>query len=82
MAQGFSYTVENQDSLDGGVAYLEVGEGGWAPFPFGEFWIFDTERGLFMVTAEGVIDGGLLAEAKAYVPQVLETIEFIDLDAS
>ena len=80
VAQGFDYSVENQESLDQEVAWLQVGEGGWAPFPFGEFWLLDTERGLFMVTAEAVGPGPLLDEAIVTVAQLLETIEFADLD--
>jgi hypothetical protein len=79
VAQGFEYTVENEDDLDPEVAYLEVGEGGWAPFPFGQFWLIETERGLFMVTAEAINPRGMYDVAIADVQGVLETIEFIDL---
>lgn len=81
VAQGFEYTVENEDELDRDIAYLEVGEGGWNPFPFGQFWLIETERGLFMVTAEGVTQTELLEEAIVAAQRTLETIEFIDLVA-
>ena len=79
VAQGFEYTVEDEDELDPETAFLEVGEGGWAPFPFGQFWLIDTERGLFMVTAEGINPRGMLDEAIVTAQRVLETIELIDL---
>jgi len=81
VASGFEYTVENQDSLDPDVAWLQVGDGGWGPYSFGEFWLLDTERGLFMVTAEAVEPGPLLDEAIVTAGRLLETIEFADLDA-
>ncbi len=80
VARGFEYTVEDQDSLDRDVAWLQVGDGGWGPYPFGEFWLIDTERGLFMVTAEAIEKGPLLDDAIVTAARLLETIEFADLD--
>ncbi len=80
-AQGFSYTVENQDALDRDIAVLRLDGGGWDPFPFVEFWLLDTDRGLFMVTAEAVRVGPLLDEAMVTAQRLLETIEFVDLAA-
>ncbi len=79
VARGFEYTIEDQESLDHDVAWLQIGDGGWGPYPFGEFWLIDTERGLFMVTAEAVDPGPLLDEAIVTAGRVLETIELADL---
>lgn len=79
VARGFEYTVEDQELLDPDVAWLKIGDGGWSPYVFGEFWLLETERGLFMVTAEAIEEGPLLDEAVVTVARLLETIEFADL---
>lgn len=80
IAQGFEYTIENQELLDPELDWLKVGDGGWGPYPFGELWLIDTERGLFVVSAEAVDPGPLLDEAIVTVARLLETVEFADLD--
>lgn len=82
LAHGFEYSVENYESLNFDVAFLKVGNGGWDSLATGQFWLLDTERGLFMVTAEAVTTGALLDEAIVTAQRVLETIEFADLGAA
>ena len=80
VARHFAYTGTGIEASDPDVAWLKVGDGGWAPYPYGELWLLDTERGLFMVTAEAFEPGPLLDEAIVTAVRLLETIEFADLD--
>lgn len=81
VAQGLEYTI-NDDAPDSDIANLQVGETIWLPANgSGQLWLIDTERGLFMVTAEGLSGTSQerLDEAIVVSQRVLGTIEFIDL---
>ena len=84
-AQGFEYSgvqypasreeaIELDNFLFAGPDWI------WIPYPMGQLWIVDTERGPLVVTAEGFEGGPLLDEAIVTMNLVLETIEFADLD--
>ena len=79
LAHGFEYAVDDlsRDPLE---YHLRIGsDPGWAPWPMGQLWLIDTERGLLLATAEGFERGPLLEEAVETLDRVLETIDLVDL---
>ena len=78
-ARTFDFT-HNRDRVNPATAHLRIGEGGWDPWQFGRIWLLDTERGVFMVTAETQdLGSDVFPETIDTAETLLATIELIDL---
>ena len=72
----FEVDVERTDAS----SWLQTGEAGWGPLQYGRFWMLDTDRGLFLVTAEAdSLDVDFFDETLATAETILATIELVDL---
>jgi len=76
-ALGFGYRIDVSDT-DPDESRLQVAAGGWTPFPHGQFWLIDTERGLLLATAEAIEPGPLLDDAIDTLARLLETVQLVD----
>ncbi len=78
-AQGFDYTI-SEEAASQEQSLLADDDWLWLPYPLGQVWVVDTERGPFLISAEAFEQGPLLDETIATLDRVLGTIEFADLD--
>ena len=78
IARSFDFEVD-VEKVDA-ASWLQAGAAGWGPLQYGRFWMIDTDRGLFLVTAEAdSLDVDFFDATVATAETILATLELVDL---